>query len=110
MVPWIRPLDASGFGFFRWLPLVAGDVGMAIAAAFPASVHDGAIFPVAGHRLPSGSRKSTCDAGDQFGELPTVDRDDSRVRAASNFGEHDLRDGGIRLPFDELRYKRSEVR
>ena len=67
------------------------------------------VHVVTGQRLSSGSRKSTCDAGDQFGELPTVDRDDSSVRAASNLGEHDLRDGGIRLPFDELRYKRSEV-
>ena len=37
---------AVWFGFLRRRPLVAGAFGMAIAAAFPASVYYGAIFPI----------------------------------------------------------------
>lgn len=37
---------ALRFGFLRRRPLVAGVLGMAIAAAFAASVYHGAIFPI----------------------------------------------------------------
>ena len=37
---------AVWFGFLRRRPLVAGAFGMSIAAAFPASVYYGAIFPI----------------------------------------------------------------
>jgi len=37
---------ALWFGFLRRRPLAAGVLGMAIAAALPASVHYGAVFPI----------------------------------------------------------------
>ena len=46
LVSMVVAWSALWFGFLRRRPLVAGVLGMAIGAAFPASVYYGAIFPV----------------------------------------------------------------
>ena len=46
LVSMVVAWSALWFGFLRRRPLVAGALGMVIAAAFPASVYYGEIFPV----------------------------------------------------------------
>ncbi len=46
LVSMVVAWSALWFGFLRRRPFPAGAIGMAIAAAFPASVYYGAIFPV----------------------------------------------------------------